>query len=144
MTKPKRVLYVEDDDHNYLLVERTLEATGLYQVLRAVDGPGGLAAARALTPDLILMDVNLPGMNGLALTRRIREEAALAEIPVVALTANVMPGQREEALAAGCVDYIPKPFGLRAFRERIAKLLEESAVEHSTGPQKRPDSGGEL
>lgn len=124
MTTTKRVLYVEDDDHNYLLVERTLEATGLYEVVRAVDGPGGLEAARTLSPDLILMDVNLPGMNGLALTRSIRQEAALAKVPVVALTANVMPGQREEALAAGCVDYIPKPFGLRAFRERIAKLLE--------------------
>lgn len=118
-----QVLYVEDDDDNYLLVERALGTMGGIRVLRAADGEQALEMARELCPDLILMDLNLPGLDGLAVNRRLKADPRLAGIPVVVLTANVMPGERERVLGEGCAGYVAKPFSLRALRELTGRLL---------------------
>jgi two-component system, cell cycle response regulator DivK len=119
----KRVLYVEDDEANFLLVARALALWPELEVCRARDGLEGLQLARAAKPDLVLADMHLPGMDGLELTRALRAEPGLGNIPVVAVTANVLRGERERALAAGCVEFVGKPFSLRAFRLVVARLL---------------------
>lgn len=118
-----QVLYVEDDDDNYLLVERALAPMGGIRVLRAADGEQALEMARSLRPDLILMDLNLPGLDGLAVNRKLKADSQLAGTPVVVLTANVMPGERERVLAEGCAGYVAKPFSLRALRELTGRFL---------------------
>ncbi|HOX45735.1 MAG TPA: response regulator [Myxococcota bacterium] len=119
----KRVLYVEDDEANFLLVARALARWPELEVQRARDGLEGLRLARATPPDLVLVDMHLPGMDGLELTRALRAEPGLARTPVVALTANVLRGERERALGAGCDEFIGKPFSLRAFRQVVARVL---------------------
>ncbi len=123
MPRNKRVLYVEDDDDNYLLVERTLSALGGIEVFRAADGEQGLIEARARRPDLLLLDLNLPGMDGRAVIRELKADAELASIPVVVLTANVMPGERERVLSEGCAAYVAKPFSLGALRQLAERFL---------------------
>ncbi len=119
----RRVLYVEDDEANFLLVARALGLWPEIEVQRARDGHAGLAAARASPPDLVLVDLHLPGMDGLELTRALRAEPDLAAVPVVALTANVLRGERDRALAAGCTEFLGKPFSLRAIRQVVAQAL---------------------
>jgi two-component system, cell cycle response regulator DivK len=103
-----RILYVEDNAQNMRLVRKILTATG-YTVLEAVNGVTGMAMAAAEQPDLILMDVNLPDISGLDATGRLKADPATKHIPVVALTANAMHGDRENCLAAGCDGYLAKP-----------------------------------
>jgi two-component system cell cycle response regulator DivK len=103
-----RVLYVEDNAQNMRLVRKILTAAG-YTVLEAVDGLTGLAMAIAEKPDLILMDVNLPDISGLEATGKLKADATTKHIPVIALTANAMHGDRENCLAAGCDGYLAKP-----------------------------------
>jgi CheY-like chemotaxis protein len=119
----RRILYVEDDYHNFLLVQRTLSVMPDVRVLNAGSAEEGLEMARAEKPDLILVDVHLPGMDGIEMTRRLKSDDEIAHIPVVALTANVMKGERERALDAGCADFVAKPFSLRPFRQLVAKHL---------------------
>lgn len=119
----KRVLYVEDDPHNFLLVQRALEALGGIEVKNAPTGDEGLKLAAELNPDLVLVDLQLPGMDGLEMTRRLKNDPKLRHVQVVALTANVMLGERERALESGCVDFIAKPFNLSRFRQRMKELL---------------------
>ena len=95
------ILYIEDNPENRLLVRRILEAEG-YTVIEAEDASSGLEAAQHASPDLILLDINLPEMDGYEFTARLRETPGLRDIPIVALTANVMKGDRERTLAAGC------------------------------------------
>ena len=123
MSGPRRILYVEDDYHNFLLVQRTLSVLPDVEVLNAPSAEAGLEMARAEKPDLILVDVHLPGMNGIEMTRDLKADDQIADIPVVALTANVMKGERERALDAGCADFVAKPFSLRPFRQLVAKYL---------------------
>ena len=123
MSDRRRVLYVEDDYHNFLLVQRTLSVMPEVDVQNAATADEGLEMARAEKPDLILVDVNLPGMDGMEMTRQLKADDEIAHIPVVALTANVMKGERERALDAGCVDFVAKPFSLRPFRQLVAKYL---------------------
>jgi two-component system, cell cycle response regulator DivK len=118
-----RVLYVEDDDHNFLLVKRTLEVLPGVEVFHAATAQDGLESARSEIPDLILMDVQLPGMDGLELTRELKKDQALQNVPVMALTANVMKGEKERALEAGCAEFVPKPFNLQGFRQLVARYL---------------------
>ena len=127
MDEPRVVLYVEDDDDNYLLVERALTSVGWIRVVRAPDGERALDAARADPPDLILLDLNLPGQDGLEVNRALKADPALATVPVVVLTANVMPGERERVLAEGCAEYVAKPFPLRALRDLAERFLGERA-----------------
>jgi two-component system cell cycle response regulator DivK len=91
--------------------------------LNAPDAEAGLEKARAEKPDLILVDVHLPGMDGIEMTRELKADESVAKIPVVALTANVLKGERERALDAGCADFVAKPFSLRPFRELVARHL---------------------
>ena len=114
-----RILCVEDNPQNMRLVRKILKHEG-YEVLEAEDGASGLAVAETEEPDLILMDINLPDIDGLEVTRRIKAQAHLVHIPIVALTANAMYGDEERCLAAGCDGYIAKPVS----KEKLVSSIE--------------------
>ncbi len=116
------ILYIEDNLANRELVKRVLEVEG-YHVVEAEDGPTGLRRAVECRPDLILMDINLPEIDGLTLTARLRQLDELRDVPIVALTANVMKGDRERTLAAGCDGYIRKPVDIDELPVQIARYL---------------------
>lgn len=117
-----RVLYIEDDENNRMLVKRILMAEG-YEVDEADNATTGIAMAMNNPPDLILMDLSMPGKDGLTATREIRNTPHIASIPIVALTANVMEGDRERTLDAGCDGYIGKPIDVDTFAEQIVEFL---------------------
>ncbi len=118
-----KVLYIEDNFDNRLLVRRILDAEG-YQVLEAESAEQGLAMARGSNPDLIMIDINMPEMDGLTLTSMMKADEQLSRIPIVAITANVMRGDRERTLAAGCDGYIQKPIDIEEFPQIIAQYLQ--------------------
>jgi CheY-like chemotaxis protein len=118
----KRILVVEDNGTNMYLIGFILRKNG-YEVLEAVTGEEGVELAIKEKPDLILMDIQLPGMDGLEATERIRESEADGEIPIVALTSYAMTGDRERALNAGCTGYIEKPINSETFMVEIEKYL---------------------
>jgi len=118
-----RILYIEDNPENRLLVSRVLEADG-YEVVEAVDGPSGLKAAQESEPDLILLDIGLPTVDGYDLAERFRAMPELDEVPILAVTANVMKGDRERSLAAGCDGYIPKPVDIDRLPMQIRQALQ--------------------
>jgi len=117
-----RILVVEDNPANMKLATMLLERAG-YQVSRAWNAAEGIALARQQPSDLVLMDIQLPGMDGLEATRLLKADAATRGIKVVALTAFAMKGDEERILAAGCDGYIAKPFEYRDFLARVARLL---------------------
>ena len=117
------ILYVEDNRDNRLLVRRVLEADN-YRVLEAADAFQGFEVAQTAQPDLILMDINLPDMDGYEATTRMRAMKGLRNIPIVALTANVMRGDREKTLAAGCAGYIQKPIDVDRLADQLAAFLQ--------------------
>jgi two-component system cell cycle response regulator DivK len=117
------ILYIEDNPENRLLVKRVLEAEG-YLVMEADSGMAGLSQAAETRPDLVLMDINLPEIDGYELTRRLKRMNHLAGVPVVAMTANVMKGDREKTLAAGCDGYIQKPIDVDQLPNQIARFLK--------------------
>jgi len=117
-----RILVVEDNPDNMLLTVMLLQSVG-HEVLPAVDAEAGLALARAERPDLILMDVQLPGMDGLAATVLLKADDATRAIPVIALTALAMKGDEERILAAGCDGYIAKPMRMHEFLATVAARL---------------------
>jgi CheY-like chemotaxis protein len=117
-----RILVVEDTPANLELVTDLLEIAG-YHVLTATAAESGLELARRERPDLILMDVGLPGMDGLEAARRLRDDPATVDIPGVALTARAMRGDEALARAAGCRAYLSKPIDTRNFVRRVAELL---------------------
>jgi len=104
----KTVLYIEDNFHNRRIVRKILQSRG-YTVIEAEDGVSGLEMVCELKPPLILLDIGLPGMDGLEVIERIKADKELCDIPVIALTASAMRGDRERFLAAGCDDYMSKP-----------------------------------
>jgi two-component system, cell cycle response regulator DivK len=120
----KRVLVVEDNPANMKLATLLLEHAG-YGVLRAENASDGIALAREQRPDLILMDIQLPGMDGLEATRVIKADEALREIKVAALTAFAMKDDEQRVLAAGCDAYIAKPIEYKEFLAEVARLLAE-------------------
>ncbi len=120
---PARILCVEDNPQNMRLVRKMLNSAG-YEVIEAVDGTSGLAAAHQM-PDLILMDVNLPDIDGLEVTTRIKAIPELAHISVIALTANAMHGDRERCLAAGCDGYIAKPVAKGVLLSTVGEFLNQ-------------------
>lgn len=126
---PSKILYVEDNPQNMRLVRKILTAAG-YQVIEAVDGLSGIATAASQMPDLILMDVNLPDINGLEATSRMKASPELATIPVIALTANAMHGDRENCLAAGCNGYLAKPVMKNELLNTIALFLKTTSEAH--------------
>jgi two-component system cell cycle response regulator DivK len=117
-----RVLIVEDNPDNMLLTIMLLESAG-HTVLSAIDAEAGLTLAREEHPDLILMDVQLPGMDGLEATALLKRDEATRAIPVLALTALAMHGDEERIRAAGCDGYIAKPMGIQQFIATIASQL---------------------
>lgn len=116
------VLVVEDNAANMELVTDLLGVGG-FRVLQAATAEDGIRLAKAEHPDLILMDIALPGMDGLQATRLLGEDPETGGIPVVALTAHAMSGDKEKALAAGCVGYITKPIDTRAFARTVTLFL---------------------
>ena len=116
-----KILLVEDNDLNRDMLTRRLTKRG-YEVLTATDGEQGLELAQAEQPDLVLMDMSLPGIDGWETTRRLRAGAGTASIPVIALTAHAMAGDRERALEAGCDDYDTKPVEMDRLLLKIESL----------------------
>jgi CheY-like chemotaxis protein len=116
------ILIVEDNEMNRDMLSRRLERKG-YTVLIAVDGEKGIAVARANAPDLILMDMSLPVVDGWEATRRLKSDATLKAIPVIALTAHAMANDRDKAIEAGCDDYDTKPIELPRLLAKIEALL---------------------
>jgi two-component system cell cycle response regulator DivK len=117
-----KVLYIEDNEDNIYMVSRRLHRKG-YEVLVARDGAEGLVQAKNQVPDLILMDLGLPVLDGWEVTRQLRAAPETAAIPIVALSAHAMPEDRERALAAGCNDFITKPTDFPRLLDRIEALL---------------------
>ncbi len=120
-----RILYVEDNEDSIYMLSRRLKRKG-YEIIVARDGAEGVAAARAERPALILMDLNLPVLDGWQATRRLKDDPETREIPVIALSAHAMENDREDALAAGCDDFDTKPVELGRLLEKIARLLPEA------------------
>ena len=116
------ILIVEDNEMNRDMLSRRLKRRG-YDVVIATDGEAGVAAAARHRPDLVLMDMSLPVIDGWEATRRIKADPATSGIPIIALTAHAMAGDRERAIAAGCDDYDTKPIELPALVEKIARLI---------------------
>lgn len=122
-----KVLVVEDNPANMTLATFLLESVG-HTVLKATDAEAGVALARAEQPDLILMDIQLPGMDGLRATGLLKGDAATRDIPVIALTALAMKGDEARIRAAGCDGYIAKPLSYKDFLKTISKQLEKRAA----------------
>jgi len=117
-----RVLYVEDNDDNVYMLKMRFELEGGYELLTAEDGEAGCAKAKAELPDIILMDLDLPVIDGWEVTRRLKLDATTQHIPIIALTAHAMAGSREKALAAGCNDFDTKPVDFERLLQKIEHL----------------------
>jgi len=117
-----RVLYIEDDPNNRMLVRRILMASDI-DVTEAADAPSGIQMAVDDPPDLILMDMSMPGMDGITATKKIRSMPDINTIPIIALTANVMRGDKEKTLDAGCDGYIGKPIDVDTFADQIIQYI---------------------
>jgi len=117
------ILYVEDNSDNRLLIRRVLNAEG-YTVHEAASASAALDTLKSMQPDLILMDINMPDMDGYTLTAHIRAMPNLGIVPIVALTANVMKGDRERSLEAGCDGYIQKPVDIDTLTQQIERFLK--------------------
>ena len=123
MAGPK-ILYIEDNRDNRILVRRVLEVEG-YDVVEAEDGWVGLRAAQAQRFDLVLVDINLPEVDGYEVTARLKALDTMVDVPIVAITANVMKGDREKTLAAGCTGYIQKPIDVDLLPMQVASFLDK-------------------
>jgi two-component system cell cycle response regulator DivK len=123
MVESATILYIEDNPDNRLLVRRILQAED-YNVLGADDAYQALELLQGQRPDLILMDINLPEIDGYTLTAQLKDQPGMKNIPVIALTANVMQGDRERTLAAGCDGYIQKPVDVDKLPQQIANYLK--------------------
>jgi len=116
------ILYVEDNQDNRTLVRRILQSEG-FQVIEAEDAATAMQALNGHQPDLILMDINLPEVDGYSLTTHLKLRPELRNVPIIALTANVMRGDRERSLEAGCDGYIQKPIDVDFFAEQIEQYI---------------------
>ncbi len=121
-TARKQVLCIEDNAVNMLLVSRIVEAEG-HELIKAEDGLVAIEILAQTLPDIILLDINLPGIDGLELARRFKADKRIAPIPLIATTAQVLTGDRERCLEAGCDDYLPKPLDIRKLREVMRSYL---------------------
>ena len=120
----KTILVIEDNELNMKLV-KGLVSIGKYHLLEAPDAESGIQLIRERQPDLVLMDIQLPGMDGLSATKILKEDSNLKDIPFVALTSYAMEGDKEKALEAGCVGYITKPIDTRKFLETLSQYLND-------------------
>lgn len=115
----RTILYIEDNFHNRRLVRKILKSRG-YHVIEAEDGHAGWQMVQELHPPLVLMDISIPGIDGMEVTRRIKEEPSLRHIPVIAITAAAMRGDKERFLKGGCDDYLSKPIDPLDLLKKIA------------------------
>ena len=122
-----KILYVEDNDDNIYMITRRLGRKG-YEVIVAKDGEEGIAMARSEAPSLILMDLDLPVVDGWEATRRLKVSDETRHIPVIAVSAYAMVSDRERAMAAGCDDFFSKPVDLKGLLKRIESLLPDGKV----------------
>ncbi len=129
----KTVLVVEDNDLNMKLFHDLLEAHG-YNVLKAMEGMEGLRMAREHRPDLILMDIQLPGICGLEATKRLKADETLKSIPVIAITAFAMEGDKERLLEGGCDGYISKPISIPNFLQTVERFANRAVAEWEPTP----------
>ncbi|MBI2485825.1 MAG: response regulator [Deltaproteobacteria bacterium] len=122
--RKRKILVVEDNPMNMELFSDLLEING-YEVLKAMSGLEmfEIIGSVSIVPDLILMDIQIPDVDGLTLTKRLKGNPLTRDIPIIALTAHAMKGDREKTLEAGCIDYIPKPIDIKEFINKISKFL---------------------
>jgi CheY-like chemotaxis protein len=125
----RRIVYVEDNAANLALVQKVLEHGGSYEVVGAGSGEEGLDEVRRSKPALILLDLDLPKMTGFEFLTAIAQEPTLASIPIVAISASVMKQERQQALDAGCVYFIEKPFDIAELRDVVAAAIERRLPE---------------
>jgi CheY-like chemotaxis protein len=118
----RKILYIEDNEQNLYLVKFILERNG-YEVSSAVDGQEGIEAAARIRPDLILLDIQLPRMDGYSVARALRRHPDLSAVPIVAVTSYAMAGDRDKALDAGCTGYIEKPIDPDTFLQQVERHL---------------------
>ena len=123
MPEPRTVLHVEDNFDNRLLVRRLLNASG-YHIVEAENAVAAMDALKSLRPDLILVDINMPDIDGYTLTTQIKSLPHLLNVPVVAVTANVMKGDRERTIQAGCDGYIEKPIDVDRFMDQVERFFK--------------------
>lgn len=117
------ILLIEDNEQNAYLVSYLLQARG-WQIVHALDGPTGLALAGEAVPLMVLLDIQLPGMDGHEVARRLRSNPTLDKVPIVAVTSYAMQGDRERCMAAGCNGYIEKPIDPDTFAAQVERFLE--------------------
>jgi two-component system cell cycle response regulator DivK len=122
MSDKKMILYVEDNQDNRLLIRRVLTSEG-YDVAEANSGQDALQKIHTVHPDLILMDINMPDTDGYTLTAQIRQTPGFGNVPIIAVTANVMRGDREKSLEAGCDGYIQKPIDIDVLGQQIERFI---------------------
>ena len=123
-----RILYVEDNEDNVYMLKMRLELIEGFEIAVATDGAEAIASVQADSPDIILMDLNVPVINGWEATRRLKADAKTARIPIIALSAHAMASDREKALAAGCDDFDTKPVDFERLLAKIRKLLSVTAA----------------
>jgi CheY-like chemotaxis protein len=131
-----RILVVDDNVTNLKLIEYLLKAKG-YDVLTAIDAESALEAVRAKRPSLVLMDLQLPGMDGLELTRRLKSDPNTRDIVIVAVTAYAMKGDEQRALDAGCDGYVAKPIDTRALPQVVESHLRDADQRERSRPPRR-------
>jgi two-component system cell cycle response regulator DivK len=119
----RKLLYIEDNEDNLYMLTLRFDVLGGYEIISASDGAEGIAKAAAERPDLILMDLNLPVIDGWEATRRLKADPATRDIPIIALTAHAMAGDREKALATGCDDFDTKPVEFDRLLTKIRQAL---------------------
>ncbi len=122
----KRILLIEDNEQNRYLASFLLQARG-WEMVHAEDGPTGVELAGQVEPVLILLDIQLPGMDGYEVARALRQDPKLATIPIVAVTSYAMPGDRERCMAAGCNGYIEKPIDPNTFAVDVERFVKEDS-----------------
>ena len=123
----RTLLYIEDNEDNLYMLQLRFDVLGGYEIISATDGAAGLAMAAAERPDLILMDLNLPEVDGWEAARRLKADPATRDIPIIALSAHAMAGDREKALATGCDDFDTKPV---EFDRLLAKIEQALAAKN--------------
>jgi two-component system cell cycle response regulator DivK len=137
-----KILIVEDNELSRDMLSRRLRRKG-YEVLVATDGQEGIAMAQRELPDLVLMDLSLPDLDGWEATRRLKKDAKTQHIPVIALTAHAMSGDREKAIDAGCDEYDTKPIDLRRLLSKMVRFVEDPEAGGSGASGTGPVGGGE-
>lgn len=130
-----KILIVEDNELSRDMLSRRLRRKG-YEVLVATDGQEGIAMAQRELPDLVLMDLSLPDLDGWEATRRLKKDAKTQHIPVIALTAHAMSGDREKAIEAGCDEYDTKPIDLRRLLSKMIRFVEDPEASGGGGGEK--------